>query len=132
MAQVEITDGRLVIRLDRSDRLWAFHSELAVPLDHVAGVEVDPEQARVPWSGLPVRDPGSWASGVLAAGSIRQKGEWAFWDVCDPERAVIIHLADERYTRLVIEVDDPAATAATIRQAIDGGATTRWRPGRQG
>jgi hypothetical protein len=59
---------------------------------------------------------------VVAAGSVRQEGDWAFWDVRDPERAVIIHLDDERFTRLVIEVDDPAATAATIRQAIDGGS----------
>jgi hypothetical protein len=126
MAQVEVTHDRLVIRLDRTDRLWAFRSELAVPLDHVAGVEVDPERSRVPWSGLPVRDPRSWAPGVVAAGLVRQEGEWAFWDVRDPERAVIIHLADERYTRLVIEVDDPAATAAAIHQAIHGdtGAAT--------
>jgi hypothetical protein len=121
MAQVEIADGRLVLRLDRSDRLWAFRSQLEVPLAHVRGVEVDPQRVRVPWSGLPIRDPGSWAPGVLAAGSVRQEGEWAFWDVRDPERAVIIHLDDERFARLVVEVDDPAATAAAIRQAIDGG-----------
>ena len=42
VAQVEITDDRLLIRLDRSDRLWAFRSALAVPLDHVSGAEVDP------------------------------------------------------------------------------------------
>jgi hypothetical protein len=40
-------------RLDRSDRLWAFRGELTVPLDHVSGVEVDPEPARIPWSGGP-------------------------------------------------------------------------------
>jgi hypothetical protein len=40
--------------------------------------------------------------------------------VREPERAVIIDLADERFARLVIEVDDPTATAAAIRQAIDG------------
>ena len=124
MAQVEIADGRLVIRLDRSDRLWTFRSQLESPVDHVLGVEIDPERSRVPWSGLPVRDPGSWAPGVLAAGSVRQEGEWAFWDVRDPERAVIIQLADERFRRLVIEVDDPAATAAAIRQAIDGNGGT--------
>jgi hypothetical protein len=50
---------------------------------------------------------------VLAAGAVRQEGEWAFWDVRDPERSVIIHLAGERFARLVVEVDDPAATAAT-------------------
>jgi hypothetical protein len=38
--------------------------------------------------------------------------------VRDPDHAVIIHLADERYDRLVIEVDDPTATAGAIRQAI--------------
>jgi hypothetical protein len=30
-----------------------------------------------------------------------------FWDVHDPAGAVVIHLADERYARLVIGVDDP-------------------------
>jgi hypothetical protein len=85
MAQVEVADGRLVIRLlDRSDRLWAFRSELEVPLDHVRGVGVDPDRVRAPWSGLPVRDPGSWAPGVLAAGTVHQEGGWAFWDVRGP------------------------------------------------
>jgi hypothetical protein len=104
MAQVEVADGRLVIRLDRADRLWAFDSELEVPLDHVSGVEVDSEKARIPWSGLPVRDAGSWAPGMLAAGTVRQVGKWAFWDVRDPQGAIIIHLADERFARLVVEV----------------------------
>lgn len=55
---------------------------------------------------------------MIAAGQRRQDGKWAFWDVYNPERAVIIHLADERYARLVIEVDDPWATAASINQAL--------------
>ena len=121
MAQVEIADGRLVIRLDRSDRLWAFRGELAVPLAHVRGVEVDPEAARAPWSGLPIRDADGWAPGVVAAGGVRQEGQWAFWDVHDPERAVIVHLADEHYARLVIEVEDPWATATSINQALPVG-----------
>jgi hypothetical protein len=45
----------------------------------------------------------------------------AFWDVHDLERALIIDLADERYDRLVIEVDDPRATAAGINQALTVG-----------
>ena len=57
---------------------------------------------------------------MIAAGQVRQDGQWAFWDVHDPERAVIIDLADERYARLVVEVDDPRATAASINQARVG------------
>jgi hypothetical protein len=85
------------------------------------GLGSTPDRVRAPWSGLPVRDPGSWAPGVLAAGTVHQEGGWAFWDVRGPERAVIIDLADERFARLVVEVDNPAATAAAIRPAIDGG-----------
>ena len=47
MAQVEVVGDRLVIRLDRADRLWSFRSELQVPLAHIRGVEVDPDQARL-------------------------------------------------------------------------------------
>jgi hypothetical protein len=104
--------------LDRADRLWSFHSQLQVPLAHIRGVEVDPDQARLPWSGLPVRGENRCLPGLIAAGQVRQDGQWAFWEVHNPERAVIIHLADECYARLVIEVDDPSATATRINQAL--------------
>jgi hypothetical protein len=58
---------------------------------------------------------------MITAGQAREDGQWAFWDVRDPEQAVIIHLADERYARLVIEVDDPWASAASINQALTAG-----------
>jgi hypothetical protein len=118
VAHVEVVGDRLVIRLDWTDRLWAFKSQLELPLEHVAGVEVDPEQARISRTGLPVRERGSWLPGMIAAGSVREQDGWAFWDVQDPDHAVIIKLADERYARLVVEVDDPGATAAELRRTI--------------
>ncbi len=87
-------------------------------MPHIGGAEVDPDQARLPWSGLPVRGGNGWLPSTIAASQVRQDGQRAFWDVHDPERALIIHLADERYARLVIEVDDPWATAASINQAL--------------
>jgi hypothetical protein len=116
-----VVGDQLVIRLDRADRLWSFRSELQVPLAHIRGVEVDPDRARLPWSGLPVRGESGWLPGMIAAGRVRQDGQWAFWDVHDPEHALIIHLADERYDRLVVEVDDPWATAASVNQALTVG-----------
>jgi hypothetical protein len=41
-----------------------------------------------------------------------------FWDVHDPEKTVVIRLKDERYARLVIEVEDPPATVAAIQEAL--------------
>jgi hypothetical protein len=56
--------------------------------------------------------------GVVTAGTFYQEGEHVFWDVHDPEKSVVIQLRDERYARLVIEVEDPPATAAAIRRAL--------------
>ncbi len=36
----------------------------------------------------------------------------------DPEKTIVIRLADERYARLVIEVEDPPATVTAIEEAV--------------
>ena len=56
--------------------------------------------------------------GVITAGTFYQEGERVFWDVHDPEKTVVIRLKDERYARLVIEVEDPLATVAAIQEAL--------------
>ena len=55
--------------------------------------------------------------GPITAGTYYQEGELVFWDVHDPEKTVVIHLKDERYGRLVIEVEDPEATVAQVNEA---------------
>jgi hypothetical protein len=47
-----------------------------------------------------------------------QHGEWGFWDVHDPDKAIAIRLHDDRYAKVIIGVDDPAATATEIGAAI--------------
>jgi len=50
------------------------------------------------------------------------RGADRFWalarDVHDPSKAIAIRLHDERYSRLVIGVEDPQATAAAINAAL--------------
>ena len=65
-----------------------------------------------------LRAPGTHIPGVLVAGTFHQDGERVFWDVHDAAKAVVIELADEKYQRLVIEVDDPRETAERIEQAL--------------
>ncbi|MDQ6920692.1 MAG: hypothetical protein M3170_03740 [Candidatus Dormibacteraeota bacterium] len=44
--------------------------------------------------------------------------ELVFWDVHDPDEAIVIHLEHEHYAGLVVEVDDPQAAASAIINAI--------------
>jgi hypothetical protein len=115
MAEVEIAQDALIVHLVGMDRLFALRSRLEVPLSHVAGAEVDPEEARRRWHGIMER--GIWVPGPITAGTFYQDGELVFWDVHDPEKTVVIHLKDERYRRLVIEVEDPEATVAQVNEA---------------
>ncbi len=113
MAEVELTENALIVHVGGMDRLWALKSRLEIPLSHVVGAEVDPEIAREWHKGI--RAAGTHVPGVVTAGTFYREGECVFWDVHDPEKSVVIQLRDERYARLVIEVEDPLATAAAIQ-----------------
>jgi hypothetical protein len=116
VTEVQLSQVALIAHVRGMDRLWALKSRLEIPLSHVVGAEADPEVARQWRKGI--RAPGIHVPGVITAGTFYQEGERVFWDVHDPEKTVVIRLQDERYTRLVIEVDDPRATAAAIRKAL--------------
>ena len=116
MAEVELAEDTLVVHVQGMDRLWSLKSRLEIPLSHVVGAEANPEVAQGWWQGI--RTGGTHVPGVITAGTFYQEGERVFWDVHDPENTVMIRLRDERYNRLVIEVEDPHATVAAIREAL--------------
>ena len=116
MADIEIDGTTLVVHIRGIDKFWALATKLEVPLAHVAGVDIDVSDARSAWHGL--RVGGTNLPGVITAGRFVQHGEWTFWDVHDPSKAIAIRLHDERYGRVVIGVEDPQATAAAIRAAL--------------
>jgi len=116
MAQIEITATSLIVHIRGADRFFALKSQLEVPLEHIAAVEATVPEAHDIWHGL--RVGGTEVPGVITAGSFLHHGEWAFWDVHDPDKAVAIRLHNEHYAKLIIGVDDPAATAREIGAAI--------------
>lgn len=115
MATVTVRDDQLHIEIRSLDKLWTMKSSLSVPLRHVRGATADPTITSEPkgWRG-----PGANVPGLLYAGTFHQDGERVFWDVHDAAKVVVIELEDEKYRRLVIEVDDPRATAELIEQAL--------------
>lgn len=101
------------------DKLWTLKSRLEIPLAHVRGATHDPGIAREPKG---IRVGGTHLPGVITAGRFRRDGERLFWGVKNPDKAVVIELADaETYDRLVVEVDDPRATVALVEGAITRG-----------
>ncbi|WP_405020225.1 hypothetical protein OHV05_28485 [Kitasatospora sp. NBC_00070] len=117
MARVSVTGDTLTVEVEGLDRLWAVKSRIEIPLSNVRGATADPGIVREPKG---VRAPGTHLPGVIVAGTFHRQGEKVFWDVRNPNLAVVIELSDEKYTRLVVEVADPRATVALIEQALRG------------
>ncbi|GAA2042806.1 hypothetical protein GCM10009839_52160 [Catenulispora yoronensis] len=115
MARVTVDGQTLSVEIEGLDKLWALKSSLTIPLANVRGATVDPGVAK---DSKGIRAPGTHIRGVITAGTFHIDGERIFWDVHDPAQAVVIELADERYARLIIQVDDPAATVALIVRAL--------------
>ena len=76
------------------------------------------DRTREWWKGI--KAPGTELPGVIKVGTFYQWRERVFWDVRDPDKTIVIELGDERYARLVIEVEAPPTTVAAIKQALGG------------
>jgi len=116
VVDIELTASALIVHVEGADKLWALKSRLEIPLENVAGAREAGDEERGVYSGA--RSPGTNIPGVVKAGSFHQQGEWTFWDVHDLGRAIVIMTNDEKYSRLVVEVADPAASVAAIETAL--------------
>ena len=121
MAKITIADGTLTVTMQGIDKILALRGHVSVPLAHIRGVELRPEEARHLWHGLRV---GTNLPGVVTAGTFFTGDGQVFYDVHDPDRTIAIDLADETYRRLIVDVDHdegPEEVAQRIRVALGPG-----------
>ncbi|MGI5499211.1 hypothetical protein [Lentzea sp. CA-135723] len=114
MAVVSVQGQDLVVEMEGLDKLWALKSRLTIPLANVRGATVDPGIVDEPKG---IKAPGTHVPKVITAGTFHHDGEKVFWAVRDAQKAVVVELADETYTRLVVEVDDPRAVVEMVEKA---------------
>jgi hypothetical protein len=90
---VEVHDNNLVINVRGVERAMKLLGSLRIPLEHTL------------WRGW--RIPGVHLAGVR------------FYDVHGHrDKTIVIHLKDEAYDRLIVEVPDPAEVVSKINEAV--------------
>jgi hypothetical protein len=118
MTRIEVSRNRLRVHVQGLDRLLALRSRMDIPLDHVVSVEPAGKTA-ASVRGLQALE--SRLPAAIAPTTFYQRtggGPWGTPGTPDPERTLVIGLYDERYSTLVIEVENPDATATAIRAAV--------------
>ena len=100
-------DGEMIVfDVKGLHKLWALKSRLEIPAVNIRGARRDADALRG-WKGW--RVPGTYVPGLITAGTFYVDGKRIFWDVSDPDKAVVVELEDEEYNQLIIEVEDPDA-----------------------
>jgi hypothetical protein len=117
VVSVTVESDKAVFEIEGWDKLWSLRSRLEIPLAHITGVEANVNQVNQWWHGLKVL--GADLPGLFAAGTFYYHGELVFWDIRHPANTIIVSLNHERYRKLIIEVADPGATVARLREATN-------------
>lgn len=111
VTEVEIFEDLLVIYPRGAEGVSLF-----LDLAHVVSAEADPEIAHAALEKSDDLDIGP--PDVPTGPPFLPEGDTALFNVHDPEQTVMIGLRSERYSRLVIQVENPTTVVASIREAI--------------
>jgi hypothetical protein len=111
---VTIEGDQVVFELHGVDKFLAGKKRLAVPLEHIKSVSTE----NVNWGPFSHPQTGSSIPSVVKDGSFRTSDGLTFFEMHHPDKCVTVTLEDEKYQKIIFEVDDKEATAELIKAAI--------------
>ena len=115
MVRVAVVDGVVTFTIVGLHKVWALRSRIRIPAADIVDVTPGEPLVREEWPGW--RLPGTSLPGVITAGSYFKNGQWSFWDVVQPSRAIAVTLRNHRFARLVVEVAEPVVVIGLLQRA---------------
>ena len=115
MPVLELTKDELVVHLRLWEAVASLQKSIRIPLTHVRGATAD-DGYRGRELGL--RAPGTGLPGILHAGTFYKDGDRQFVFIARKTHPVVIELANEKWRRIVLGVEDARRTAAAVSAAI--------------
>ena len=112
MARIEQTADGVTVRLATWEKIAGLRGDIQIPRSAVTAVQVENEPLAAVAG---VRAPGLHVPGRIKIGTWRHSGSKTFAAARRGVSAVRLDLAGQRYSRLVISVDDAAGTADALR-----------------
>lgn len=113
--KVEINGDQLVVTPQGINKLASFQGSMTVPLKHVKSSIIDNEILNQ-YKGF--RGPGTSISGYWA-GTFTKEKEKTFFNIKKGNKPVVINLEKEKFTRLVLGVDQPESFVDLINNQIN-------------
>lgn len=116
MVELVIERDKVILEMAGWNKRSRTKSRIELSLTHLAGVRADSFLARS-WIKR-VQFLGNFVPNLIQDGILYEDGDCAFWEVHNPDKAIVLYLEDEPYTKLIVEVADPAGAVALIEKAF--------------
>ena len=116
MVNIKINGDTAIFEVEGWDKLWAFKSSLEIPVAHIRNVYADPNCA-MNWLDS-FKLIGTSIPHIFRAGTFYMDGDFVFWDVHHAPNTLLIELDHENFSKIVIEVADPVAAVADLKNAM--------------
>ncbi|MFN8249745.1 MAG: hypothetical protein U0T68_12390 [Ferruginibacter sp.] len=107
MVQVTKENNDFKFQIKGLHKLWAVKSEINIPAEHIVKAYRNEDEIS---SFVGIRMPGTHIPGIITAGSFMVDGGTIFCDFSNRDNLVIVELKDEKYKKLVIEVENVSET----------------------
>jgi len=114
---VKIEGKNIIFEIHGVDTILALKRSITIPLEHVVSVSTD----KVPWAPFQqLKVLGTGFPGVIKDGLFLSSDGLLFFEMHHPDKCITVSLNNERYKKIIFEVDDKESVAKTIRNAISG------------
>ena len=115
MARLLIKGESLHLSLSGWEQLGAIHADIRVPLSHVVKAEL----VENPWRILRgVRVPGLGIPGFIMLGTMRAKRKKDFCAIYRHRIAVVVHLRDDPFNRLIVTCAEAEKIVRRVNEKI--------------
>jgi hypothetical protein len=121
MVTAEIIGEKLVVTMHGSDVIWSCMKQLEIPLSHIKDIRVD-ERPSFPKDGFVWRMGGTALPGLIIAGHYLCAGKWYFWNVKSGHPAVVIDIQGQKFSQIVLSIENPTSFAKELKSEIASGA----------
>jgi hypothetical protein len=114
--KIKIEKGKVIFELKGVDKALAIKSKIVIPISHIKSVST--KKAEWGWF-RQLRIGGTGLAPLVKAGRFwdRKRG-WLFYVMHHPERCVTVGLKNEKYRKIIFEVEDKAAVAKKLLASL--------------
>jgi hypothetical protein len=114
---VKLEGKNIIFEIHGVDTILALKRSITIPLEHVVSVSTD----KVPWEPFQqLKVAGTNFPGVIKDGFYLSSDGLLFFEMHHPDKCITVSLNNEKYKKIIFEVEDKEYVAKSIRDAISG------------